>query len=107
MGKEIDNLSVMVDMTNIRSEATDAVDFEEHNGYVIINFLQTFPNPYTKDNVHSQNERIAKIIPRITVSREKFVHMISDMSDFALSLKDSIEYHYKQTKDILDSIKEK
>ena len=101
-----EDILIMADPQMLHAIAADSVNLEEYNGYVFINFLQSFPN-ILSENAKSgepRTERMAKIASRIMLSREQFVKMIPAMAKFAINFRSSMNEQQKEVKKILDSL---
>lgn len=97
-------IQILADVTKTETVPADLVSFEENNGYVIINFLQTFPNGLPNPNNDSVPERIARIASRVSISRDHFVRLIPIMQGIAKSTQGNMDKLNLETSKIMDKL---
>lgn len=106
------NIKIMADILKIDAISADVVSIEESNGYIILNFLQTFPKPDENQSQttnisqvsKNQSDRIGKIVCRVSLSWEHFVRLIPLISKTAKDFEQIAKTKYAEADRILDGV---
>ena len=70
-------LEIITDIEKINTLHSDYVQVETFNDYVILNFLQTYPNALPlKEGQTERPARMAKIASRVALPWEQFVNLM-------------------------------
>ena len=106
-------VNLLVNVENLKTEFSDLVQFEAFQEYMILNFLQTFPNamPAMPINdgidVAQKPERMAKIVSRIAIPWDHFVRLIPAMILHAQQNKDSANEQFEKAREIFAGLEQK
>lgn len=97
--KTID-VEIMMSMNDMKTISSDMVTLDSANGYVVMNFLQTFPVGREGDVEHRKGVPAA----RIMLSWEHFVQVFSKMSEQIKNMQESAEAKHRSAIDVANGI---
>ena len=101
------SVQIFADINNMSTIASDLVNIESNNGYVIINFLQTFPITTAVPNLPEgipQPERSAKIVSRVSLSWEHFASIIPYFISTLKEMEPANTKEYNKAMDLLSKL---
>lgn len=101
------SVQIFADINNMSTIASDLINIETNNGYVIINFLQTFPITTPIANLPKdmpQPERSAKIVSRISLSWEHFASIIPYFITVLKEMEPANTKEYKKAMSLLSKL---
>ena len=101
------SVQIFADINNMSTIASDLINIETNNGYVIINFLQTFPITNAMPNIPEgmpKPQRSAKIVSRISLSWEHFASLIPYFISTLKEMEPTNTEEYNKTKKLLESL---
>lgn len=97
-------VQIFTDINKLETLSSDLVNIEVNNGYVILNFLQTFPSTPMPIPNAPQVDRSAKIISRISLSWEHFTNLIPYFIKVAKDNENLSQVEYNKAIDFLKKI---
>lgn len=97
-------IQIFTDINKLETLSSDLVNIEVNNGYVILNFLQTFPPAPMSIQNAPQIDRSAKIISRISLSWEHFTNLIPYFIKVAKDNENFSQTEYNKAIDFLKNI---
>lgn len=99
-------IEVVADVDKLNTVHADMIQIETSNDYIIINFLQTYPNAMPAKNPNEPKPaKMAKIASRVALP---WAHMAKALPVLAQAIKateEVAEKNYKEAKEISEKIK--